>query len=154
MIDRADTPGVLAPPPLLFLAALVAGLLLDRLVWRQAIGASGWTWIVVTALLGLGGALIASAGFAFRRADTPPAPWRPTRAIAAAGPYRFTRNPMYVGMAAIYLGIAISADSLPTLALLCPLMIVVDVFVVRREERYLEEKFGAPYRNYRAGVRR
>lgn len=72
-----------------------------------------------------------------------------------AGPYRFTRNPMYLGFTCIYLGIALCANSLwPLLALALVVLPLMHWFVIRREERYLERTFGAPYREYRQTVRR
>ena len=70
------------------------------------------------------------------------------------GVYRFTRNPMYLAMALLYLGAALATDSTLTRALLPPLFASVQVGVVSREERYLERKFGDDYRRYRAAVRR
>ena len=70
------------------------------------------------------------------------------------GVYRFTRNPMYLAMALLYLGSALALDSVVALILLPPLLALVQVGVIAREERYLEEKFGEDYRRYRTSVRR
>jgi protein-S-isoprenylcysteine O-methyltransferase Ste14 len=150
-----EVAGVIAPPPLVFLGFLAAGVAVDRLIWRLPLGLpAGLAWAAAAALFATGVALVIGAGVGFRSAGTPPAPWKPTSAIVASGPYRFTRNPMYLGMAAIYLAIALMLDSLPSLLLVIPLMAVVDLFVVRREERYLEARFGDDYRAYRSKARR
>ncbi|WP_164919456.1 methyltransferase family protein [Hansschlegelia zhihuaiae] len=155
MHEHRDVAGVIAPPPVLFLGFLTVGIAIDRLMWRLPIGLSATlAWPAAAALFVAGLALIVGAGIRFRRDGTPPAPWKPTSAIVAAGPYRFTRNPMYLGMAAIYLAIALALDSLPALLLFVPLMVVVDLFVVRREERYLEARFGDGYRTYKSEARR
>lgn len=78
----------------------------------------------------------------------------PATAVVADGVYSFTRNPMYLGMALIYAGIAIAADSLLTLILLISVLVVIRYAVIAKEERYMEAKFGAAYRDYKARVRR
>jgi protein-S-isoprenylcysteine O-methyltransferase Ste14 len=104
---------------------------------------------VLAALVLIGGALTG-----FRRAGTPAEPWQASTAIVTDGVYGYTRNPMYVAMAIFYGAIALATDSLITLLLLAPLLVVVHYGVVLREERYLESKFGDAYRRYKAAVRR
>jgi protein-S-isoprenylcysteine O-methyltransferase Ste14 len=79
---------------------------------------------------------------------------RPTTTIVEKGPYRFTRNPMYLAMSCAYLGLALVLNNLWALVLLPFVVLVVDRFVIRREESYLTAKFGDPYREYCARVRR
>ncbi|HKH13010.1 MAG TPA: isoprenylcysteine carboxylmethyltransferase family protein, partial [Rubrobacter sp.] len=81
-------------------------------------------------------------------------PSRPTTAIVQAGPYRYTRNPLYVGMVVMYAGFAARANALPAALLLPVALHLVDRGVVRREERYLEDKFGGEYLRYEGRVRR
>ncbi len=90
----------------------------------------------------------------FRAAGTNVETWRPTEAIVTRGVYARTRNPIYLAMLAIYTGIALGVDSAWLLALVIPLALVLRYGVIAREERYLEAKFGEPYRAYRATVRR
>jgi protein-S-isoprenylcysteine O-methyltransferase Ste14 len=78
----------------------------------------------------------------------------PTTSIVATGPYRFTRNPIYLGMMLGLVGLAIAFDSLWLLMTLVPFFLVIRYGVVAREEAYLERKFGQVYRRYRARVRR
>ncbi|MFP3374627.1 methyltransferase family protein, partial [Pseudomonas sp. SIMBA_068] len=78
----------------------------------------------------------------------------PTTLMATTGPYRWTRNPMYLGMALVYAGIAVGFDGAIALALLPLVLIVIQKQVIAREERYLESKFGDDYRRYKAEVRR
>jgi protein-S-isoprenylcysteine O-methyltransferase Ste14 len=89
-----------------------------------------------------------------RRGGTPAEPWKESTALATEGPYRLSRNPIYLGYAVAYAGIAVAMDSLIALTLLIPCMVVIDRFVVLREEQYLSRKFGAAYDAYRSKVRR
>ena len=117
------------------------------------LGAELRTWIAVAVLTaGLIVGLLA-AGL-FRRAGTDVKPWRSATALVTDGPYRWTRNPMYLGMSFVYLGLAIAADSLAALILLIPVVIIIQTQVIAREERYLEGKFGDEFRAYKARVRR
>jgi protein-S-isoprenylcysteine O-methyltransferase Ste14 len=103
----------------------------------------------------IGGLLLdgAAAGY-FRRLGTAVEPWKPSTVLATSGLYRFSRNPIYLGFAITYVGLAVAMDSVLVLLLLIPCLFVVDRFVIQREERYLSAKFGADYDAYRARVRR
>jgi protein-S-isoprenylcysteine O-methyltransferase Ste14 len=150
-----DTAGVIAPPPLLFLGAVVLGLALDRLVPLPAPGLPvALRWALGLSLAALGLALGIAAIRAFRSAGTPPEPWEETSAFVAAGPYRLTRNPMYLGMALLTLALAAAFDSLGILLLFVPLVALVQWGVIAREERYMARRFGQPYLDYKARVRR
>lgn len=109
----------------------------------------------------LGGAVLAAA-FALaiwaiatiRGAGTRVETYKPTTAIVTTGPYRFTRNPIYLGMLLGLIGLAIGFDSLWILAMLVPFFVVIRYGVVAREEAYLERKFSAVYLGYKSRVRR
>jgi protein-S-isoprenylcysteine O-methyltransferase Ste14 len=148
-----DAAGVLAPPPAIYLAGLGVGFGLDWLLPSVSLPDSV-RWPLALALLAAGGGLIASFVKALRAAQTAVRPDRPSTAIVTDGPYRFTRNPGYLGMALVFAGIAVGTDALWALAALVPTLVVVDRGVVAREERYLERKFGAQYRAYRERARR
>ena len=152
--DR-DNPGVIAPPPLLFAGVLAASLLIDLLLTRQPTGLPRAVRITVAILeLAAAAALMTGALLGLRRAGTNVEPWRPSTALVTTGVYRFTRNPIYVGMTLIYLAVALAADSLVALLLLAPLLVAVYHGVIAREERYLDAKFGERYRRYKGAVRR
>ena len=152
-----DIAGAAVRPPRLHLAAIAAGLALDWIVptaltpssvpslWRAALGGG---------LIVVGAALLAWAIGRFRAADTPVPTVQPTRAIVADGPYRFSRNPIYLAMALVHAGIAVAADNAWVLLLLAPTLIVIRYGVIAREERYLERKFGAGYLAYKNRVGR
>jgi protein-S-isoprenylcysteine O-methyltransferase Ste14 len=81
-------------------------------------------------------------------------PSLPSTVIVTAGPYRFSRNPLYVGLALVYLGLTVALDTWWGIVLLALVLIVMHLGVIQREERYLAQKFGDHYRQYRAAVRR
>ena len=151
--QHADNPGVIILPPLLYLITLVLGLLLHWIAPRSITGWDGRSW--------LGGALLAS-GFAIsiwgsrvmRRAGTNVNPHKPSTALVATGPFRFSRNPLYVAFNLAFAGLALLVNSMWLLVLLLPAMVTMHFGVIRREERYLEGKFVDAYRAYRIRVRR
>jgi protein-S-isoprenylcysteine O-methyltransferase Ste14 len=148
-----DHAGVFIPPPLLYVVPLAAGLLIHRF-HPIAILPQEIALVAGVLLIALGIALFAAAFFNFRRARTSLIPVNPTTAIVAAGPYRFTRNPMYVSLALDYLGVTLWVDSLWPLLFLPLVLFTIQRAVIGREERYLEAKFGDEYRGYKARVRR
>ena len=148
-----DTAGVVAPPPLIYLAGLGLGFLLEALLPSAEIpGALRWPLGVLLVIAGA--ALALSFIRAFARQRTAVEPWKPTTALVTTGPYRVTRNPGYLGMALTYAGIAVLASALWPFATLLPTLLVIDRGVIAREERYLERKFGAEYTDYKGRVRR
>ena len=149
----ADKPGLIAPPPLVYLGAIILGALLER-VWRWRIPTGREGVVVGLLLIGAAVALVASALREFNRLETSPKPHKPTRAIVTAGPFRFTRNPIYVSFTLVQLGIGLMASSGWILALLILTLLVIRYGVIEREERYLERKFGEEYGAYRRRVRR
>ncbi len=151
--NGGDHAQVVARPPSIVLATLLLGLALEWLGPTHLPGGRlrGALGIVLVA----GGvALMAAAMRQFRRAGTHVETWRPTQALVTWGVYERSRNPIYLAMLAIYAGLAMLADSIWMLGLLVPLALVLRFGVIAREERYLEQKFGEPYRAYRARVRR
>lgn len=151
-----DTPGVVAPPPLIYLAGLALGLGADWLLALPGLperDAAGGLWLGL-ALGAFGLILIFWAGGRFIRAGTPLPPYRPATALVTEGPYRRSRNPIYLGMAFIYLGVVCATASLGALVLLPLVILVMEFGVIRREERYLEARFGEAYRTYKSEVRR
>lgn len=145
-----QTAGVIAPPPLIYLGFLAVGLVLEFLVVRtQGLDMpAALRWTVVALFLLAGIAAIAAAVLRFRRAGTPAPPWQPTTALVAHGIYRFTRNPMYLGMTLIYCAIGVAADAPVVFWMLIPLALTIHYGVVLREERYMAGKFGDAYLDY------
>jgi protein-S-isoprenylcysteine O-methyltransferase Ste14 len=145
--------GVVVPPPVIFLSGLAVGFGLEALLPSADLPALV-RWPVGAVLIVAGLLLLRGFLGSFKRAGTAVEPWKPTTAIVTSGPYRFTRNPAYLGMALAYAGIAIAAGALWPLATLVPTLLVIDRGVIAREERYLARTFGDGYRAYRASVRR
>jgi protein-S-isoprenylcysteine O-methyltransferase Ste14 len=148
-----DIPGVIAPPPLLYIIGLAIGFGLDAVLPSASLPRA-MAWSAGGALLAAGLFLAASFFAAFRRARTPVDVRKPTSAVVTTGPYRLSRNPGYLSLALIYAGIAILASSLWAFVSLIPTLLLVEYGVIRREERYLERRFGEEYRRYKAQTRR
>ena len=148
----AQTAGVVAPPPLIYAVPLVAGLLLQQ--WHAFPIVSSGPTTVLGILLVLSGLVGAPAITAFRRASTSPKPWVPSTALVTTGPYRFTRNPMYLGFTLMYLGVAVWANTLWPFLFLPLVLGAMHYGVIIREEAYMASTFGAAYEEYRNRVRR
>jgi protein-S-isoprenylcysteine O-methyltransferase Ste14 len=154
--DRpSDVAGVIAPPPAIYALGLGLGLFGDWLLALPPLpGAPGVVW-PLAALIGLLGVGCAGAALRlFRALKTPAEPWKPTRALARDGIYRFTRNPMYLGMALLMLAAGLALRSIGVLVMLPLVVLVVDRFVIAREENYLQQLFSSDYADYRQQVRR
>jgi protein-S-isoprenylcysteine O-methyltransferase Ste14 len=148
-----DTSGIRVPPPVYYVAAFLLAVALE-LLFPTSWPPSG---VRVAAVLLAGGAWLALDGAAmvlFRRAGTNMAPMNPTTALVTSGPYRLTRNPMYLGMAFLYVALAFAFGVMWALVFLPVVIVIIDRFVIAREEPYLEQKFGEAYRDYKAQVRR
>ena len=140
-------------PPLVYLVSLIAGALLQL--------AKPFSFLPPMLAVPLGASLVALAialfvysVAKFRAAGTPVPARKPTTAIVRTGPYRFSRNPIYLAFSLLQLGIAIWMNSLWLLATLVGAVALIHYVVIAREERYLERRFGAEYLNYKASVRR
>ncbi len=150
-----DQAGVRFPPPFVYLGFLLLGPLLGKLLGEPGFGLSLTQRLVAGLGLALMGIAIGAAAVGlFRKAGTDPAPWKPSTAIVRSGLYGITRNPMYVGMAVVYVGLALALDSVIAFLMLPIVLIVIQTQVIAREERYLETKFGDDYRRYKASVPR
>src|SRR5260221_12968055 len=150
--NRVETSGVVAPPPLLYAVPLAAGLVVQYYRPQPVLPSP------LGRLVGIGLVVLGFTAFgavtAFRRAGTSPNPWKPTSALVVSGPYRWTRNPMYVGLTLWYLGITAWVNTLWPLLALPLVLLSMHYGVIRREEAYLERQFGEEYRRYKATVRR
>lgn len=152
---RTDTAGVIAPPPAIYAGGVALGLLADRLLGLEPLALSPDLGRALGAGAGVAGILCAVAALRlFRRLGTPAEPWKPTRKLARDGIYRITRNPMYLGMALLMLALALGLRSVGVLAMVPLVVLIIDRFVIAREERYLDTLFGSDYADYRARVRR
>lgn len=153
--DTAAAGGI-RRPPFLYLACLVLGFALERLLPLPLTfpDVTLLRWTAGGGLILLGVAIIAAGVRGFSRAATPVPSNRPVRALVTTGIHGWSRNPIYVGMFLLYAGIGIAARSSWVLILAVPLVIILRYGVVAREETYLERRFGDAYRDYKARVRR
>jgi protein-S-isoprenylcysteine O-methyltransferase Ste14 len=149
-----DVPNLgLVRPPLVYLVSIVIGTMIQRATplpfLPRTLGAPLGAALVVLAL-----ALFAYSVAKFRAAGTPVPARKPTTAIVQTGPYRFSRNPIYLAFSLLQLGIAIWVNSVWLLVTLAGAVALVHYVVIRREEKYLERRFGDQYLDYKASVRR
>ena len=153
MQEATDTPGVFAHPPLIYVGALIAGLLADALFPVPFLPRTV-AWTIGLPLIA-GGVIVGFLGDrALSEAETNRSPYAPTTRLVTEGPYRFTRNPLYLSVTLLYAGISILANALWASLLLPFVLIIMTYGVIEREERYLERKFGEEYVRYKARVRR
>ena len=145
--------GVRVPPPFLYLGGFGLGMLIEAVKPLPTLPLPA-NVVVGIVLIALGLALVAPSAALFQRAGTNLAPHRPTTALVFTGPYRFTRNPIYVGFADIYAGAAVWSGTTWALILLPLVLVVIRRAVIAREERYLEATYGQEYLDYKARVRR
>jgi protein-S-isoprenylcysteine O-methyltransferase Ste14 len=137
-------------------AGFLIGLALDRWTFSLRLGGISRSALVVTGwlLITVGGVLLLWAMLTFARAKTAILPSRSARTIVATGPFRYSRNPMYVGLSAIYVGLSLLMGMAWPLVLLPLVLLSLYALVVRREEHYLGHAFGDEYAAYRSRVRR
>jgi protein-S-isoprenylcysteine O-methyltransferase Ste14 len=153
------TAGVIARPPLLFLAALLLGFVSDHLLRLPfpiaRLGLIHWISAINAGFLILMGIAVFAVGIRnFSCAATPVQGTKPTRALVTTGIHRWSRNPIYLGMFLVYGGIGLVVRSPWILILTVPLAITIHYGVVAREEAYLDRRFGDAYRDYKARVGR
>lgn len=148
--NGADSAGVKVPPPLLYAGAFALGMLLQR--WRPwpapRASAAG------TALVAGGVALVVSTRLLFLQQGTTILPTRPVSVLVASGPFGISRNPIYVGFTALYVGSSLLRRSGWPLMLLPGVLMIMQNAVIDREEAYLERRFGPEYLAYKSKVRR
>lgn len=147
------TAGVIAPPPLIYGLGLALGFALDAALPDASLP-PGVRWGVGGTFLALALVLLRWWLRSFRRAGTPIPPNRPTTALVTDGPFRVTRNPAYLAFALAFVGIAVLADAPWVLLALPGVLLVVQEGVIKREERYLERRFGSEYLAFKAERRR
>ena len=154
MSEIAQTAQVLVRPPLAWALAVIVGFVLDWLVPLDFVPEDWPAGLLGAAVFVLALALAVWALDTMTRAGTNVPTNRPTTTIVESGPYRFTRNPIYLGMFGGLIGLGIAFDNLWLPLMLVPFALVIRYGVVAREEAYLERKFGETYRGYCQRVRR
>ncbi len=148
-----DAAGVIALPPVIYVAFLGIEVALDLLFPLPLLPDSVQYRAGFVVIAG-SGCIMPFVLLQFHRAGTNFDPRKATTALISGGPYRFSRNPSYVSLSLLYVGVGIAADSIWILGLLAPTLTVMHYGVILREERYLENKFGEEYLRYKRAVRR
>jgi protein-S-isoprenylcysteine O-methyltransferase Ste14 len=143
----------IARPPLVYLGAIALGVIL-HVSWPMSLLPSGASSLLGALVVLLAIGLFLSAARTFRAAATPVPGNQPTTTIVRTGPYRFSRNPIYLAFSLLQLGIALWLNSLWLVVTLLPAVAVMSLVVIPREERYLEARFPSDYPPYKTSVRR
>ncbi len=151
MVDPLDSPGILVPPPVIFAAGFLTGLLLDRVLDLPHFAPPP---LIGAFLLSVAVGLVVWALATMIGHHTSFGPRRGATRLVTTGPYRFSRNPMYMALTAAYVGLALEQGRLGPLALLLPTLWALFHLVIVREERHLAARFAADYQRYRTRVRR
>src|SRR5688572_20114481 len=150
--------GIRVPPPAIFVVAFLVGVWLEGAVYRMRFVGGDTTprpMIIAGVLFVIAGVLVALWGVVtFRRHETAVLPFHPARTLVSTGPYRFTRNPMYVGMSAAHVGGALALNAAWPLIFLPIALVFLYLTVIRKEEAHLRQAFGEEYAGYVARVRR
>jgi len=154
--NTRDNAGVVVPPPLIYAVGLAVGFLLHRLLPLKAFSRTprALTLTLGSTCISLGLTIITLGFRQMQNANTNINPTQPATTIVTEGPFRFTRNPLYLGLTFFYTGMSLLVNSLWMLLLLPFVLLVMTVGVIEREERYLERKFGEQYLTYKRRVRR
>ena len=152
-VEASSGPGIRIPPPVIYVVALAIGFVLNYLRPMSPLSGSS-RYVIGSVLILVSGLIMPPVLRRFRRAGTPFDVRKPASALITEGPYRFSRNPSYVSLTLLYLGIGILLNNGWILILVAPVFLVMDLWVVRREERHLEAKFGEEFLRYKAAVRR
>ncbi len=141
-------------PAAIQLSSVLAGVMLHSLWPAEIPLAAKLAWIAVPLFMGVAVAIVALSFREFAKAKTSLRPDRGAHALIRTGPFRYSRNPLYVAVILLIVGIGVWVNSLWILVMLIPLFLVMSRAVIAREESYLEHKFGQEYLEYRASVRR
>jgi len=142
------------PPPLVYIGFIILGALLQYAIAPIPFPDDAWIRILGVVVVVAGLAIIFAALATFKKTGQEPKPWTPSPELIIEGTYRWTRNPMYVGLTCILIGLGLALNNI-WFSLLAPIALVLVHFIaVLPEEEYLSGKFGKSYAEYRRNVRR
>ena len=150
---KSDSSGAIAPPPVIALVMVAVGVVLGVL-WPVEIIPAPWQYVAGIPIMAGAGLLVASAFRLFQRAKTPVPTYRMPTALVTSGVYRFTRNPIYLSMVLLMIGLAVTFDNIWLLALTAVFQQIIRWGVIAREEPFLEAKFGDDYHAFKQRTRR
>ena len=153
MDNEKDKAGVIAPPPAIYLIAVLIGLMTDYFFPFSFMPES--FQLPIGLLIILPSVTLAALSFReFKKAETNVDPYKPSTAIITSGPFRYTRNPLYVTLSFVIIGVGIWLDNIWIIAMLVPVLILMHYGVIKKEEQYLTKKFGDKYLKYKETVPR
>lgn len=143
---------ILAPPPIIILGCYLVGAGLQYMFPYMFLP-SGWEWISWPIII-LGVALLLWSLFMLKQQDTPISPHKTPNVLITSGPYRFSRNPIYIGLLLVYVSMAVYSNAL-MVALMFPVAVaLITKGVIMQEEERLQQAFGKKYQRYKNRVRR
>jgi len=145
--------GLKLPPPIIYAAALFLGLVLNYF-FPITFLPDVWGWGIGIALLVVAGAIIPFVIIRYKKVKTPFDVRKPASTLITDGPNRYSRNPGYLTLTLLYLGIGFILNNIWILSLVVPVVLIMDLWIIRSEERHLEAVFGEPYLRYKSAVRR
>ncbi len=151
--EENRSPRIIAPPPLIYMALFLTGLI-PQIAFPIQFLSLPTRLILCLFLIGAGAFLVTRAFQTMRQAKTSPNPYQPAAVLVTEGPFRFTRNPVYLGMNLFYLGAGVLLNPFWSILLFPVLLLIMEFGVIHREEHYLEQRFGEDYLEYKASVRR
>jgi protein-S-isoprenylcysteine O-methyltransferase Ste14 len=150
----SDVPDIMVLPPVLVGGMLLMGVLIHYSLWTVTLLPTVLARVLGVVVFISAGVLAHFAHLALKRVGTNVLPTQPTLALATDGPYRFSRNPLYIAAIGVYLGVTLWVNGLAPLLLVLPMTWLLHWGIVLREERYLKSKFGNAYQSYQITVRR
>jgi protein-S-isoprenylcysteine O-methyltransferase Ste14 len=153
MKNAIKSTGLKLPPPIFYITALLLGLVLNYFflitllpeVWRYSVG---------IALIVVSGAIVPFVIIRYKKLKTPFDVRKPAEALITDGPNRYSRNPGYLSLTLLYLGVGFILNNIWILSLVVPVVLIMDLWIIRSEERHLEAVFGEQYLRYKSAVRR
>ncbi|MBI3777856.1 MAG: isoprenylcysteine carboxylmethyltransferase family protein [Gammaproteobacteria bacterium] len=151
---RTNASGVVIPPPILYLSAFLIGCIIQAALPLALFSSTLISWPLGLCFLIPSGAFARWAFVTMRRVGTSASHRKPSAALSTEGPFRISRNPIYVAMTGLYLGAVFLVNSVWPLLLLVPLILLMHWGVILKEERYLSGQFGDAYSAYKSAVRR
>jgi len=145
--------GLKLPPPVIYLTALFLGLVLNYFfpitllpdVWRYSVGLT---------LMLTSGSIVPFVVTRYKKLNTPFDVRKPASTLITDGPNRYSRNPGYLALTLLYLGVGFILNNIWILSLVIPVVLIMDLWIIRSEERHLEAVFGEQYLRYKSAVRR
>jgi len=145
--------GIKLPPPIIYLAALIIGVVLDDF-WPFSPLSEIWGHIIGSVLILVSILLVPTFLIQFKKAGTTFDVRKSATTLITNGPYRYSRNPAYISLTLLYLGLGAFFHNAWIIVIVIPVLLIMDLWIVRKEERHLEAKFGEEYLRYKSVVHR